>query len=144
MNPISSPVYVELDGNQYKLSPLKLKDLQEIVNFLQFQYMENAKKTLKDLPSEISIPLLKDEIKNSKKIQLGSVEFNQEIGSIMGITKCFELSIKSNHPDMDFSKCLNLMTIENVSQLGESLAKITGLKSEEEVETSSDFTPKNL
>lgn len=135
-NPINAPVYITIDGNQYRLNPLKLKDLQELVNFLQHQYVQGIKQDVNDLPQDIQISLLKDAIHESKKIQIGSTDFSREIASISGIAKCFELSVRNNHKDMDYGTCLDLLTPENMIELGSALAKLTGLNSDDD---NSDF-----
>lgn len=102
---MATPNTIELCGNVFHLSPLTLKDLEELQNWVYTQLpdpIQIARELCKDLPEKVQTSLLEnayEDVRNGSR-RLGSEEANKVLGSLSGLAQMLYLSGRKNYPHM--------------------------------------------
>lgn len=116
-----------LDGQQYKVAPLGLREIGQFCIWIQFRDYEIAK--------QIGVP--KEELKEiyeeckKKKVSFDSLEFLSGAATPEGTHKLLYFSLKLNHPKLLESDISKIVSLESMKEITDKVYAVSGLLPDE-------------
>jgi hypothetical protein len=98
---IAKPLIVEIEGDHYEFTPLKLPDISgPVTDYFKLEPVAALLKQRDAFDAEVFGELMSEVKDGVKGIELGTVAFNEELVKPKNLVYMFWLSIRKKHPEM--------------------------------------------
>ena len=98
---IAKPLLIEIGGDDYEFTPLKIKDITgPVTDYFQMNIVAELMRQKDAFEPEIYDQLMKEVKEEAKEIQLGTTRFAEELVKPKNLFYMFWLSLRKKHPEV--------------------------------------------
>ena len=101
---------ITLDDVEYQLTPLSILDIESIDNWLRARIIKASAEAITDMPQEIADMVLQSAMRAASKVTILRPDGIQQMLNPLGIAKLFHVSLVHEHPDLELSKLVKIMS----------------------------------
>jgi hypothetical protein len=128
---ISTPETITVNGKEYTLSAIDLKEIVALERALQRQPLDELAQVFianPDLSIEDKEIMEAGARKAGKGIRVGTKEFDEAVVSFSGMMTLLWFSLRKVHKDITRDEAEGVITKDNMADVTERLHRVTGFK----------------
>jgi hypothetical protein len=123
---IAAHATFEAEGKVWVMTPLNMKDLVELQDYLRVDNIRVLKSQLADMPIELAKTLFLEAQKDVDRIKIGTQAFDAASQSVSGQMYMMYLSLRHRQPEITLDKAGELLTLTTIEGLKDKLDKMAG------------------
>lgn len=101
---------ITLDGKEYQLQSLTVKDIEEIDNWLRAKVIRAAAEATVGMDAVLAERVINTAVNNSGRVSMLLPTGIQQLLNPAGMAKMFHVSLVKNHPDLQYDDLVAIMS----------------------------------